>query len=176
MMQRLFMALLLSLCGAFGWSGVVSAAPVMGWAYETVSVGQPAGETEEADKIIGVYYVIEDETGEESKIKIARDEDGTYYAQVVWMKNPDMPDGSPKLDFNNPDPALRTVRADQIKMMTGLQYNPKKKEWEHGKVYNPINGKMYKGYMEFVNETKLKVRGYLGISMLGRTMYWTKVE
>lgn len=176
MMQRLVMVLLLSLGGAFGWNGGVSAARVMGWTDETVSVGQPAGEMAEADKIIGVYYVVEDETGEESKIRIARDEDGTYYAQVVWMKNPNMPDGSPKLDFNNPDPALRTVKADQIKMMTGLEYNPKKKEWEHGKVYNPMNGKMYKGYMTFVGDTRLKVRGYLGFSMLGRTMYWTKVE
>lgn len=105
MMQRLVMVLLLSLGGAFGWNGGVSAARFMGWTDETVSVGQPAGEMAEADKIIGVYYVVEDETGEESKIRIARDEDGTYYAQVVWMKNPNMPDGSPKLDFNNPDPA-----------------------------------------------------------------------
>ncbi|MDE5606882.1 MAG: DUF2147 domain-containing protein, partial [Bacteroidales bacterium] len=34
----------------------------------------------------------------------------------------------------------------------------------------------YKSYMAFVNDTKLKVRGYLGFSMLGRTMYWNKVE
>lgn len=175
-MKRWIWTLLVSLLVFCGCMAVASAAPSAGMAAEPVSAGQSSAELDEADKIVGVYYVIEDETGEESKIKIARDEDGTYYAQVVWMKNPDMPDGSPKLDFNNPDPALRTVRADQIKMMTGLEYNPKKKEWEHGKVYNPINGKMYKGYMTFVSETKLKVRGYLGFSMLGRTMYWTKVE
>ncbi|MDE7149693.1 MAG: DUF2147 domain-containing protein [Bacteroidales bacterium] len=175
-MKRWIEALGGSLCGLCGFMAVASAAPSAGMADGRVAVGQASAELDEADRIVGVYYVIEDETGEESKIKIARDEDGTYYAQVVWMKNPDMPDGSPKLDFNNPDPALRTVRADQIKMMTGLEYNPKKQEWEHGKVYNPINGKMYKGYMTFVNDTKLKVRGYLGFSMLGRTMYWTKVE
>lgn len=138
--------------------------------------GQSSQEVDEADKIVGIYYVVEDESGEESKIKIGRDEDGTYYAQVVWMKNPNLPDGSPKLDVNNPDPALRTGRADRIKIMTGLQYNAKKQEWEQGKVYNPVNGKMYKSYMAFVSKTKLKVRGYLGFSMLGRTMYWDKVE
>lgn len=138
--------------------------------------GPSSGEVDGADRIVGVYYVIEDESGEESKIKIARDEDGTYYAQVVWMKNPNLPDGSPKLDVNNPDPALRTGRADRIKIMTGLQYNPRKQEWENGKVYNPVNGKFYKSYMTFLNDTKLKVRGYLGFSMLGRTMYWNKVE
>lgn len=138
--------------------------------------GQSSGEVAEADRIVGIYYVIEDESGEESKIKIGRDEDGTYYAQVVWMKNPNLPDGSPKLDVNNPDPALRTGRADRIKIMTGLQYNAKKQEWENGKVYNPVNGKFYKSYMAFMNDTKLKVRGYLGFSMLGRTMYWNKVE
>ena len=141
-----------------------------------VVAGQSSEEVAGADKIVGIYYVIEDESGEESKIKIARDADGTYYAQVVWMKNPNLPDGSPKLDVNNPDPALRSGRADRIKIMTGLQYNAKKQEWENGKVYNPVNGKFYKSYMAFVNDTKLKVRGYLGFSMLGRTMYWNKVE
>lgn len=154
-----------------GFTASVMAVPV-----GNAGVEPTESDKSDADRIVGVYYVVEEESGEESKIKIARDEDGTYYAQVVWMKNPNMPDGSPKLDFNNPDPALRSVRADQIKMMTGLQYNAKKREWEHGKVYNPINGKMYKSYMEFVGENRLKVRGYLGVAMLGRTMYWTKVE
>ena len=143
---------------------------------ELAGGGQSSGGLDEADRIVGVYYVVEEESGEESKIKIARDEDGTYYAQVVWMKNPNMPDGSPKLDFNNPDPALRTVHADRIKIMTDLQYNAKKQEWEHGKVYNPVNGKFYKSYMAFVGKDRLKVRGYLGFSMLGRTLYWDKVE
>lgn len=128
------------------------------------------------DAIIGLYFVYEESTKEESKISIQKDADGTYYAQVAWMKQPNMPDGSPKKDFKNPNVAMREVHADRIVIMRGLSYNPSKKEWENGKVYNPLNGKTYKSYMEFVAENKLKVRGYLGISMLGKTMYWTKIK
>ena len=130
----------------------------------------------DGDRIIGVYYVVEEETGEESKIKIAKAEDGTYYAQVVWMKTPNLPDGTPRYDLLNPDPALRKVRADRIKIVTNLTYDADDKEWEHGRAYNPLNGKTYKCYMEFVGANRLKVRGYLGVSLLGRTMYWHKVE
>ncbi|MEG1499401.1 MAG: DUF2147 domain-containing protein [Bacteroidales bacterium] len=129
-----------------------------------------------ADKIIGVYYVIEDESKEESKIKIYKTDDGKYDARVIWMKNPNLADGTPKTDKKNPDPNKRNQRADHLVMMQGLTYNPKNSQWENGRIYNPINGKTYKSYMEFVGDKKIKVRGYWGISMLGRTMYWTKVE
>jgi uncharacterized protein (DUF2147 family) len=53
-----------------------------------------------------------------------------------------------------------------------------KDEWEDGKIYDPKNGKTYSCYIEFKDETKnlLKVRGYIGFSMIGRTTYWTRVE
>ncbi len=51
-------------------------------------------------------------------------------------------------------------------------------EWENGKIYDPKNGKDYKCYMEFEDDTKdnLKVRGYIGFSMIGRTTHWTRVK
>ncbi len=144
--------------------------------FAALAMGAFAAHTADGDRIVGIYYVVEEETGEESKLKIARAEDGTYYVQVVWMKNPNLPDGTPRYDINNPDPALRKVRADRIKIVTDLRYDADDDEWEHGKAYNPLNGKTYKCYMEFLGPNRLKVRGYLGISLLGRTMYWHKVE
>ena len=52
-------------------------------------------------------------------------------------------------------------------------------EWEDGRIYDPKNGKDYKCYMVFPDEddkSRLKVRGYIGVSLLGRTTYWTRVE
>ncbi|MEG1572497.1 MAG: DUF2147 domain-containing protein, partial [Bacteroidales bacterium] len=124
----------------------------------------------------GTYFIYEESTNQKSKVKIFKNSEGKYDAQVIWMDQPNMPDGTPKKDFKNPKPELRNGRADRIVIVQGLVYNPKTLEWEGGKVYNPLNGKYYKGYMEFIDAKKLKVRGYLGIALLGKTIYWEKIE
>ena len=49
-------------------------------------------------------------------------------------------------------------------------------EWNGGKILDPKNGKEYKCYLSFVSENKLKVRGFIGFSLLGRTQYWYKID
>ena len=50
-------------------------------------------------------------------------------------------------------------------------------EWSGGRILDPENGKTYKCYIEVVDGgARLKVRGYLGISLFGRTQYWLKAE
>lgn len=131
----------------------------------------------EADKICGLYYVIDKFTsGEECKIRIYRTPQNTYEAQVVWMKQPNHPDGSRRRDVNNPNPALRNTPCDRVVMMRNLTYNAAEKEWQNGEVYNPQNGRFYRSYMRFENDSTLRVRGYWGVSLLGLTMYWDKLE
>ena len=50
------------------------------------------------------------------------------------------------------------------------------KEWNDGEILEPKNGKYYKCYITLLNNTKLKIRGYIGISLLGRTEYWYRVN
>jgi len=47
-------------------------------------------------------------------------------------------------------------------------------EFNGGTIMDPENGKTYKCYIELLDDGKLKVRGYLGISLLGRTQYWRR--
>ena len=47
--------------------------------------------------------------------------------------------------------------------------------WEDGTILDPRNGKEYKCRINLENSDKLKVRGYLGVSLLGRTQYWTRI-
>ena len=49
-------------------------------------------------------------------------------------------------------------------------------EWEGGKIMDPENGKVYDCYIELASPTKLKVRGFIGFSLLGRTQYWYREE
>ncbi|WP_440881374.1 DUF2147 domain-containing protein [Tenacibaculum sp. C7A-26P2] len=45
-------------------------------------------------------------------------------------------------------------------------------EWNGGKILDPKNGKEYKCYIKLEKNNKLKIRGYIGFSLLGRTAYW----
>jgi uncharacterized protein (DUF2147 family) len=48
-------------------------------------------------------------------------------------------------------------------------------EWSGGYILDPRNGKEYKCYLELIEGGKrLKVRGYIGIALLGRTQYWQR--
>jgi uncharacterized protein (DUF2147 family) len=47
-------------------------------------------------------------------------------------------------------------------------------EFNGGSILDPENGKTYKCYLKLINSNKLKVRGYLGFSLFGRTQYWIR--
>lgn len=127
-----------------------------------------------ADKIIGIYYVKDDQSPEEAKIKIYKTTAGTYAGRMVWVKNPTFKDGTPKRDIMNPDPEKRNTPADQIQMLSHFRYDAAKKEWVDGTIYDPVHGKTYKCKMWFNGDKILKIRGFVGIPAFGRTMTWTK--
>jgi uncharacterized protein (DUF2147 family) len=48
--------------------------------------------------------------------------------------------------------------------------------WEGGSIYNPREGKTYKCKMTLENLDTLKVRGFIGISLIGKTNTWIRVK
>ena len=93
------------------------------------------------------------------------------------MEEPNEENGEPKLDDENEDESLRTRPVMGLLLLRDFVFD--EDEWEDGRVYDPKNGKDYKCYMEFPDEgdkDNLKVRGYIGFSLIGRTTYWTRVE
>ena len=49
-------------------------------------------------------------------------------------------------------------------------------EYCNGKILDPKSGKLYKCYITLEEPDKLKVRGYIGISLFGRTQYWERLR
>jgi len=127
-----------------------------------------------ADQLIGTYYIIKEETKSESRVQIYKNSEGKFEGKIIWLKNPNNPDGSPKYDLKNPNAELRKVRSDQVVLLKKFIYDEKNKEWINGEIYDPEEGKTYKCKLKFESDTKLKVRGYIGVPALGKSMYWTK--
>lgn len=86
------------------------------------------------------------------------------------------PPGRPterEVDDLNPDPALRGRPLDGLTIMSGFEHNGDGK-WTGGTVYDPNSGKTYRCTVTLINANTLKIRGYLGVSLFGRSETWTR--
>ncbi|MCQ2283659.1 MAG: DUF2147 domain-containing protein [Bacteroidales bacterium] len=128
-----------------------------------------------ADKILGTYYISDDQSDEDCKIKIYKTSSGTYEGRIIWVKHPYFKDGSLKHDINNPDPSKRNTPGDKIQLLFHFKYSAKENKWVDGEIYDPVHGKYYKSKMWFESDKTLRVRGYIGVPALGRTMTWKKL-
>lgn len=80
----------------------------------------------------------------------------------------------PRFDEFNPDPALRDRPLLGMQIIRDLEQQ-KNGKWK-GRVYDPNSGKMYKCTLTLTDEDTLKLRGYVGVSLLGRTAVWTRAR
>ena len=127
---------------------------------------------DKADNIVGEYLT--DRGGSKSKVRVTKNVDGTYDAQVFWVEKPLDAKGNKRKDVKNPDKSLRNVDIDQVVVVKGLKYDANDKVWGDTKIYDPSKGIRVNVTAEFESPEKLKLRGtILGI---GTTIYWTKIK
>ena len=130
------------------------------------------GINDKADNIVGEYLT--DRGGSKSKVRVTKNVDGTYDAQVFWVEKPLDAKGNKRKDVKNPDKNLRNVDIDQVVVVKGLKYDADDKVWGDTKIYDPSKGIRVNVTAEFESSEKLKLRGtILGI---GTTIYWTKIK
>ena len=123
-----------------------------------------------ADDIIGIWL-----TGGKEPAKIQVYKSGEkYYGKIIWLKNP-TENGKQRVDANNPDEAKRSNPIIGLVMLTGFRFDGDE-EWKGGSIYDPESGKTYSSYMYLKDRNTLKVRGYVGISLFGRTEVWTRAN
>lgn len=108
----------------------------------------------------------------DAKVEIYLAKDGKYYGKIVWLKNPNDAKGNPKVDAKNPD---KNKRSNPLLNAIILKGFTKKSDtlMEDGTIYDPKNGKTYDCKMTLEGNV-LSIRGYVGISMLGRTTKWQR--
>jgi len=129
-----------------------------------------------ADAIVGFWKTEPDEDGY-AIVEIVK-KGGTYEGTILWLEKPlygpgEERPGQPKVDLNNPDPKLQERPILGLKILEGFQFDGKKR-WKNGTIYDPGNGKTYKCKMWLEDPGTLKVRGYVGVSMLGRNATWIR--
>ncbi|WP_193074242.1 DUF2147 domain-containing protein [Pseudomonas sp. FME51] len=96
--------------------------------------------------------------------------------ELVWLAEPMDSSGQPKLDQHNPDETLRDRPVQGLRILWDMEPTGDGKTWDNGKVYDPESGKTYQGKITLDGVDVLKLRGFVGAPIFGRTSTWTRAE
>lgn len=96
-----------------------------------------------------------------------------YFGKLAWMKEPNV-NGKPKLDAKNPSTSLQKRPLLNLEILQDFVFEDGK--WTDGKIYDPKSGKTYSCNMTLKGSDVLNVRGYVGISLLGRSETFRRVK
>lgn len=92
-----------------------------------------------------------------------------YYGKLVWMNIPD------RYDYKNPDTTKHKEKILNQIIMKDMVFNGKD-TWENGTIYDSKSGKTYNCKITCQPNGNLNFRGYIGISLIGQTAYFVKID
>jgi len=123
-----------------------------------------------AQDVIGKWKSIDDETGKPKSVIEIYQQGDKIYGKIIQL-----------LTEQNKDGICHTCETKyKDKSIIGLiilnDLVKDDDEYNDGEITDPKNNKTYSCYIKLVEPNKLKVRGYLGFSLLGRTQYWYRYD
>lgn len=124
-----------------------------------------------ADPAVGDWYTVDDETGEiSSRVEIREEADGELSGTIAEILKKEKGDG---LCDKCPG-ELKDTPVEGLKFMWGLKKEDTG-EWVDGQLLDPESGDVYNGQLTVLdNPDELEVRGYIGISLFGRSQVWKR--
>ena len=100
---------------------------------------------------------------------------GKLSARIVALSEPKTAEGTEKTDIYNPDPKKRTYPIIGLVFISGFMKTSDTR-WENGTVYDPKSGRTYSCTMDLQGPDKIKLRGFLGIALMGRNYFWVRAN
>jgi uncharacterized protein (DUF2147 family) len=122
------------------------------------------------DALIGEWWT----ENNEGRIRFTRDKDGTYRGTTTCCVPATPTKDHPARDLYNPNPKLRGRSTVGIVLIWKLTYEDG--EYNDGYVYNPRDGDTYRFEAKILDRNTLKIRGYMGIPLLGQSQIWKRVR
>ncbi len=124
------------------------------------------------DSPVGLWVTINTETQQEKSVIRIKEKKGVLYGSIL------------KLLRRDPKAICKKCKGDKLNkpmigmnVLWGLTYDADENEWSGGKVLHPPSGKIYRAFIALKdNGKRLKVRGYIGFALLGRTQYWYRIK
>ena len=124
------------------------------------------------DAILGEWVT----EGGDCRVEIFK-RDQRYFGKILAIKPPnylpgelDGMDGEPRQDSENKDESMRSRPLVGIELLQDLLFDDGK--WVGGSIYDPKNGTTYSCEISLAEDGTMRLRGYVGVSLLGRTTVW----
>lgn len=121
-------------------------------------------------QVTGKWKTIDDKTGDAKSIVEIYEQNGKIYGKVVEILNPARKNSK----CDKCDGADKGKPIEGLIIIKGLKKDGDK--YTDGDILDPQKGKLYSCTIKLDGKDKLDVRGYMGISMLGRTQVWHRVK
>lgn len=122
-----------------------------------------------AQDIVGKWETFDDKTKEKKALVDIYESNGLYYAKIIDKYVGDPNSRCEKCEGAKKDkPIIGLVIIEDLKKDDD--------EYNDGTILDPESGDVYSCYLKLVDDNKLKVRGFLGVSILGRTQYWIRKQ
>ena len=122
----------------------------------------------QSDPIEGTWVTQDDETGKQKSEVLIYKEDGKLYGKITKLL---LPEDQGKKCVNCKG-ANKDQPIEGMIIIKDLELEDD--TWEEGTILDPKSGKVYDCYVDFEDTNTLKVRGFLGFSLLGRTQIWKR--
>lgn len=111
---------------------------------------------------------------EEKEAKIQFYElEGRLFGKITWLKEP-KDNGKDKTDKNNSNPELRNKPIVGLVILKNFVKDGK--NWKDGEIYDPKSGKTYSSSIKWSGENQLNIRGFIGVSLVGKTTKFTRTN
>ena len=108
------------------------------------------------DDIVGYYLTVDPFSGAISQVYIYNAGNGVYEGKLIWVNEKE------------------GKKYEGLVFLKEMTFNAKENEWQNGSIIYPGKSGKFRTYMRFENDGRLRVRGYWGVSLLGKTVYWTR--
>ena len=126
--------------------------------------------TIQSQTVLGKWKTIDDETGQAKSIVEVYENSGKIYGKVLEIFDA----------IHKNDVCKECIGVDKNKPIQGMVIlrglTKDDNEYSGGKIIDPKNGKIYKCSISLESKDKLKIRGYIGFSLIGRSQYWVRVK
>ncbi len=123
-----------------------------------------------AQSITGSWHTYDDETNEKKALVSIYEQDNRLFAKIIksYISDSDALCEKCKGDKKG-NPIAGLIIIEDMMLQEDDQYSD-------GTILDPENGKVYRCNLQLGDDGRLKVRGYIGFSLIGRTQYWKRAE
>lgn len=124
----------------------------------------------QAQSVIGKWKTIDDKTGKVRSVVEIYEANGKIFGKIIEIEDP----------AKRNKTCLKCEGADKNKPILGLVVikglTKDDDEYNGGKILDPESGDLYKCFIKLQGKDKLEVRGYMGLSFIGRSQTWIRFK